>query len=198
MSNVTNLLKNEMKALFSSFTIIKEESKDIGKVYWATDVNTIIAAKGASDPVTVETDLTKTEYSNGITTMEQLDKFFSNQALTTSDYLSHCQNIKYGDADLATALSSGVEALGDRMYQVSIDCIELFKQCRNILNIYTSNEVSDMVSSLENERIVPGTQISKADFAAGITLVEQFKKLLNNETTVQGSYETTLANWELL
>jgi len=197
--SVTNLLKNEMKALFSSLTIIKEESKDIGKVYWATDANTIITAVTlGTDPVTVTTKLTKTEYGNGITTMEQLDKFFSNQALTTSDYLSHCQNIKYGDAVLATALSSAVEALGDRMYQVCIDSIELFKQCRNILNLYTSNEVDSMIGSLSDETHVPGCYITKADFAAGITLTEQFKKLLNNEATTQGSYETTLANWELL
>lgn len=51
---------------------------------------------------------------------------------------------------------------------------------------------------LISTRVIPGSDRTKSELEAGVTLVEQFKKLLNNETAIQADYSATLAMWSRL
>jgi hypothetical protein len=177
---------------------MKEETKDIGKTYWSTDANTKITAAGDTDAVTLSTHLIKTEYVSGVTLCEALTNFFGNAAVSTSDYLQSCQKIRYGSAAAPTKLSEATEDLGNRMYQVACNCIEIFKECRVILEIYSNNEIGDMIANLDVQRMIPGSEMTKDQLSSAITLVEQFKKMLNNEAVSTGDYAASLAKWQNL
>lgn len=196
--DVTRYIQIEIKSIIDSMSVMKTEVQNIGKVYWSTDANTAVAALGASDAATMVSKLTKTEFLSGITLCEQLDKFFTNQALTQSDYMSSCENIIYGNDGRTSKLSESVEGLGNRMLQVSLNCVELFKKATNVLKIYNENEVGTMISGIATTRLIPGSEMTKAELSSGITLLEQFKKVLNNEVATQGDYGSTLAIWNRL
>lgn len=193
--NITNQLQEHIAEVAESMMLIEEESKDIGKVYWSTDANTVIGALGASDAATLATTLTKTEYLSGVTLAEELEDFFFNEAVSTSDYIQNCEKIKYGSAATGVNRGNATEALGSRIYQVALDCIELYKSCRHILRLYSQNEVGDMIANLDTHRIIPGSEMTRDELNSGITLVEQFKKMMNNEAVTQGDYSATLAKW---
>lgn len=196
--DVTRYIQIEIKSIVDSMSVMKTEVQNIGKVYWSTDANTAVAALGASEPVTMVSKLTKTEFLSGITLCEQLDKFFTNQALTQSDYMSSCENIIYGNDGRTSKLSESVEGLGNRMLQVCQDCVTLFKKCTEVLKIYNENEIGTMISGISTTRLIPGSEMTKAELSSGITLLEQFKKVLNNEVATQGDYGSTLAIWNRL
>jgi hypothetical protein len=196
--DVTRYLQIEIKAIVDSLSIMKEEVADIGKVYWSTDANTALSALAAGDAATLSTKLTKSEMVSGITLCEQLDKFFTNQALAASDYGSTCQNLVYGNDARTAKLSESVEALGTRMVQVARDCLVIFKKCTELLSVYSANQVNLMITSLDTDRTIPGSDMTKDELSSGMVLLEQFKKLINNETATQGDYASTLAQWKRL
>jgi len=196
--DITRQLQTDIKLLINSWLTMKNESTDIGKVYWSTDANTAVAALTTGEATTMVSKLTKEEFLAGITLAEQLDKFFTNQSLTASDYLASCQNTIYGNNARTSKLSESVEALGDRMKQVSQDCITIYKKCLDILKSYTENEVGTMIASISSNRIIPGSDMTKAELLSGITLCEQFNKLLSNQAATQGDYAATLVTWSRL
>ena len=198
MAAITRKLQNDIKSIINALQILKEESKDIVKVYWATGISTLLAAKNDGDAVTISTKLTKAQYVSGITMVTEFNDFFSNAAVTTGDYIETCQKLKYGNDEAVTILSESTEAAGDRLYQVALDCIELFKNCRDTLDLYIDNEVGECVAVWTNERVVYGADMNKSELSAGITLVEQFKKMMNNEAVNTGDYETSIASWQHL
>jgi len=198
MAAITRKLQNDIKSIINALQILKEESKDIVKVYWATGISTLLAAKNDGDAVTISTKLTKAQYVSGITMVTKFNNFFSNAAVTTGDYIETCQKLKYGNDEAVTILSESTEAAGDRLYQVALDCIELFKNCRDTLDLYIDNEVGECVAVWTNERVVYGADMNKSELSAGITLVEQFKKMMNNEAVNTGDYETSIASWQHL
>ena len=84
------------------------------------------------------------------------------------------------------------------MYQVALDCVELFKKCKNVLEAYSGNEVGDMIANLDIQRHIPGSEMTKDELSSGIVIVEQFKKMINAEAVTQGDYAATLAKWQSL
>jgi hypothetical protein len=196
MIDVNKKLQIDIKSVVDSMILLKEESSDIYKAYWSTDANTQVGGLASGDDAATESSkLTKTNYLNGITLCEDLEDFFGNEAVTTTDYLQNCEKIRYSDAGTPTKLSEATEGLGERIQQVAIDCIVLLQQCRNILQVYSANEVSDMITNLDPERPLGGCQLTASDMNSGITLVEQFKKMLSNEAVSTGDYASTLAKW---
>lgn len=193
---VMMLLQNKIKEFMNVMKQLNREAEDIYEVYWDTDVNTNIGGLQDTDAATVNSKITKAEYVNGITISEQIKKFFANLAVTQGDYLSYCRNIQYGNDARVSKLSEAVEGVGDRLYQVSVNCISYYKTARDILDIYTGNEVADLIANLDEQRLVPGSDLTKSDLSLGITLIEQFKKMMNNEVVTQADYASTLAKWE--
>jgi hypothetical protein len=196
--DITRIIQNEIKVLVTAWSLMKEEAKDIGKVYWSTAVNTTIDALGGTDAATYSTHLIKNEFVSGITLNESLDKFFSNQAVTQADYIQSSNLLKYGSAATPTLRTDAVEQLGARIVQIAVDSIEIYKMCRVILEIYSAEEIGDMIANLDIQRMIPGSDMTKDQLSSGIFLVEQFKKLMNNEVVSTGDYASTLAKWQTI
>jgi len=196
-SFITARLQNELMSMVALWTTMKEEASDIYKGYWATDANTTVGALSpGTAAATLATKLTKDEYIAGITMVEDIEDFFGNQPVSTTDYLATCEKLRYGSAATPTKTSEATEGLGDRMYQVALNCITLFGNCNTVLEMYFANEVNDQIANLDNERNVTGSNMTKKDLADGIVLVEQFKKMLNNEAVAAADYAATLGLWQ--
>jgi len=175
---------------------MKEEVKNVTKTYWSTDATTLITGASDPDPVTFATHLIKTEYIGGITLVEELEDFFINSAVTQADYAQTCEKLLYGCAVEPTKLSNATEEVGDRLIVVAGNCAELCKKCCNMLELYINNQVDLMIANLDTQRIIPGSQMTKDELSSGITLVEQFKKMMNNEVVSTADYSATLAKWQ--
>jgi len=197
--DVTALLQTKIKIVVDAMSLMQNEVLDITKAYWATDANTKISALSLdTDAATLATKLTKAEYLGGITAVEALGKFFTNQAVTTADYLISFDKLRYGSHAAGAKLSEATEQLGSRMNLVALNAIEMFKMAKDILSIYINNEVGDMIANLDAQRHIPGSQMTEDELSSGVTVVEQFKKLVNNEAVTQGDYASTLAKWQIL
>jgi len=196
--DVTRYLQIEIKALVDVLLAMKEEAGDIYSAYWATDANTAVGALGSSDAATMTTKLTKTVYLSGITLCEQVNKFFTNQALAQANYITSCQNIIYGNTARTSKLTEATEALGSRMVVVAQDCISTFKKADEIIKAYNENEIGTMVTDISASRAIPGSDMIKSELVSGITLLQQFSNLLSNAVATQGDYAATLASWKRL
>lgn len=193
----TKKIQLDIKNFMTGMIWLKEESKNIYDTYWDTDASTLVPAlvSGVSG-ATVDSHLTKDEFINGITFVEDLGDFFSNSSVSQTDYMQTCNRLKYGSASISTQLSNATEGLGTRLQTLGVNCIGYFEDARNILNFYINNELGDMIASLDAQRIVAGSDMTVSDLSAGITLVEQYKKMINNEVVTQALYEATVAIWQ--
>lgn len=175
---------------------LKFEASNIEKLYFAAGVNTQIdGLSTGSTPATVSTKLTKDEFISGITLCQQITKFFTNEAVTQADYLQTCEQLIFGSVAASVVLSDDAENIGERLKVLSSNLISNFKRCGDILTFYTVSEISDIISSISDSTIMFGGIRSKADFASGITLIEQMKKMINNEAVATGDYQVTVAKW---
>jgi hypothetical protein len=197
--DVTALLQTKIKTVVDSLTTMQGEANDIVKAYWATDASTLVTAlPNATDAATLSTKLTKAEYNAGVLLMTELSFFFSNQAVSQGDYLTNCDNLKYGSHPSGAKLSEATEQLGVRMNLVALNCVELSKIAQDILNIYLDNQVNTMVAGIDAQRRVPGSDMTQDELVSGVVLVQQFKALLSNLAVTQGDYASTLAKWQTL
>jgi len=187
----------DIKTIMTGMLWLKEESRGIYNAYWDTDASTLVPALATGTTgATVASKLTKDEFINGITFVEDLDNFFTNSAVTQTDYLGTCNKLQYGSANISTEVSNATENLGTRLQTLGINCISYFRNARDVLAFYTNNELGDLISSLDTQRIVPGSDMTVDDLNSGITLVEQFKKMINNEVVTTSLYEATVAKWQ--
>ena len=196
---LTKLLQTNIKIIFDLLESIKQESADIYKAYWSSDANTTVGALGDSDPATYASRLIKTEYSSGLALVEDLDDFFTNSAVTQTDYKQTCGNLFYGSATTPTLRTNATEAIGDRLKNIASSCLAADKLCVEALKLHTESEIYDAFTNNGNfsaGNIVFGSEMTKADLNAGITLIEQFKKMMNNEAVTTADYAVTLATWK--
>lgn len=191
-------LQDDIKDMATSLLALKKESEEIYKAYWATDANTKVSAlENDTDAATSSTKLTKGNYTNGLSLAEDVEDFFGNEAITQTDYPANCLKIIYSDAATPAKLSEATEQIGARVVQMAQDCLTLRKTCFDILKFYSAHNLDDILGVLSNEDVIPGSSMSKADLNSGITMIEQFKKMMNNEAVTAGDYAATLAKWEL-
>jgi len=195
MQTVADKIKSDIRSLVQSWTVMKEEVSDIQKAYNSTDIQTELSGKADGDPVTVTTKLTKLEFINGITMVGELVDFFNNAAVTQGDYWSTCENIIYGNDAAVALLSEAVEHTGDRLLELATNIEQIFKTCNNILNDYNNNNFAVMVTNFSDEDVIHGMGINRSLLSSGITIVEQFKKFVNNEAVATADYKVTLADW---
>jgi hypothetical protein len=196
MQDLMLKLQTDIRSIVTSFETLQRECTNIHASYFKSDASTTLGAKADGDPVTVTTKLTKLEFINGITFCEELDDFFTNQAVEQADYLATCENIKYGNDEATSVLSIAVEALGDRLYQVAIDSITLFNSCLDILDLYNDTEIATAASGLSNQTVMFGASMTKSQLSLAMTMIEQFKKMINNEVVTQGDYASTIQKWQ--
>ena len=199
MEQMTVLLQNNIITIKDSLKTMQRECDDIYDAYWKTDATTLITGlSSGTDPATVESKLTKDTYLGGITLAENLNKFFTNVAVSQSDYLQTINQIKYGNAVLETQLSVAVEGIGTRIKQMCLDALEVYKQSLDITDMYFDNEIGDAVAVWEDHRIVYGCEITKLELSNTITMLQQYQNMVNNSAVTQGDYSATLATLDRL
>ena len=199
MFNETKVLQDKIYQIMVNMDWIFNEGQNIEKAYWATEANTYISGLSSdSDAATVDSALTKAEFVTGITFAGQMKNFFTNAALTQADYLATIENIKYADATGATAVPVCAEELGNRILALCNNAQTVFNSCRDTLNYYTATEISDMVAVLDVHRGIYGSSVTAQFLSEGMTCIEQFKKLINNEAASQGDYKSTVQKWMAL
>ncbi len=200
--SVTQVLQQSLVNLSNTLSGIYPEAVAIAKAYFATTVSADISGVGSgATAVTVASKLTKTQYVNGYTMCEKVQAFFENAAVAQGDYAATCYNLLYGNTAASVPLSIPVESLGDRMKSLSGSILVAFDMAKAILDIYTDNQIGDAIGgngAVDDERIVFGATMTKALMLSGITLAEQFKKMINNEAVSTGDYAATLAKWKVI
>lgn len=196
MNDTSQKLETAILAVATSLKSIRNESSDVYKVYFATGADALVSALAANGTAaTVTTKLTKSEIINGITFIGELNDFFDNAAVAQGDYLQSLENLINGSDQAGAALSNDVEAIGTRLKELAEDCVEVFKQAKDILKAYSASELSAVVSAISTTTVVFGCSTTKAKLSSGITLVEQFKKMINNEAVTTGDYSSTVSSW---
>lgn len=197
-SNITLELQRSLKSMMASWWTMYNECIDIDAAYFKTEASTYVGAKAANDPVTVNTKLTKTQFVNGITFIENVVKFFGNAAVTTGDYLSSIDPIKYGNTTGATAVPASVEALGSRLLQVCTDSIYLLQQSKLQESVYNSTSIGTAFASVPDAVIVFGAEMTRAELVAGVTLLQQWQRFIGNLSVTTGDYASTLSKFNRL
>ena len=198
MANLAELLQDEIKDFMNTMQFFQTESLDLYNLYWKGDVNTTISALAGGDPVTESTELTKTELTNGVTFCEELDDFFTNSSVSTLDYNATCQNIIYGDVTTPTKRSNATEDMGVRLKALCQNAISKDSQGMLILDLYNDNEFGDIVSVLDNQRLIPGSSMTKDDLNLAITLIQQYRNMIGASAVTTGDYASTVSKWRRL
>lgn len=192
--NILQVIQEKITNFFINMEYAWYEGQDIYDVYWKTNANTLITGlSNGTDPATKTTKLTKDELLAGITLCEKLVAFFGNAAVAQADYNQSIQNILFGDDEITTALSSGVENIGDRLFSLSEILLAQFKEAKDILELYADNGISTQLSGVPAGDKLGCMTFSKEMFAAYITFIEQFKKMINNEVVATSDYRATLS-----
>ena len=196
MKNMTLELEAELKAFTQTMKSIWIESEDLYKLYWSGGPSSEISGLGNDDPVTVGSKLSKAELVAGLTVAEQLKNFFGNASVSQSDYWANLENILHGNSSAVAPISAAVESMGSRLLNLSGTLLTSFNKAKALLDIYNDSQISLAVGAISDSTIVFGANSTKALFVSGITLVEQFKKMINNEAVATADYASTLAKWE--
>jgi len=196
MSTSTEILESSIKAFMGSMISLQPEVSDLSKLYWSevsTDATYTGLAGGAA--ATYSSKLTKQEIINALTIAEQFVAFFGNTALTQGDYLLNMQGIIHGnDAYTNPGISIAIEDFGARSVELCQNLLQLFKDAKDILDLYFDTEISAAIGALTINEI-PWHNFDKVDFLASLTLIENFKKVINNEVAGAGDYGSTVAKW---
>lgn len=199
MNTVTIDLENAFKSFATNLNWVMNEAKDIHTTYFATDASTLINALATSGTgASLDTKLTKAQYTNGIGFLEQLNNFFGNAAVTQGDYMNTLQNLIYGNAASPAKVSDAAESLANRMKVLAASCVSHFLSAKDLLGIFNNSELAEVIANISGARIVYGANMSVTQMTAGITLVEQYKKLINNEVVATGDYGVTIAQWKMV
>ena len=197
MTTSTEKLDEQMKLAMAAMVTIQAEAKDIEDLYWAeVSTDATFSALGTGDAATFSTKLTKQEVINALTIAEQLRKFFGNVAMTQADYWNNMHGIRYGnDERTSPGISTAIEAFGTRAVSLIGTLLTEFNRAQEILDIYFDTSISAAIAAVTVEE-TPWYEYTKDDFTNGITLVENFKKLINNEAPTTGDYAATVAAWQ--
>lgn len=199
MDNTTGYLQARLKYFAEKMESVSIEASDIYAAYFASGANVSVDALASSTTAaTVSTRLTKGEYQNGITLIGQINNFFGNIAVSQAGYLTTVESVLYGSAASPAFVSDAVEDIGARIKLLFSTVLLQFNDAKNILSIYNNSELSVLASGLTAYRVIYGADMTNSQMSLGVTLVEQFKKLINNEDVAQGAYSNNVAIWKLI
>lgn len=197
MKNIFVDIESEMKSLSSHLLNLYSMSVDIYAGYFktsaTTDVGNILITSDTA--VTVASKLTKGTYLSAITFFEDAEDFFTNTAVTTTDYLTTVLKVSYGESARGSILSEPVEAIGDKIKTACDLSIYILAKADYLVNLYFDEQVNDMVSSLSNQKILPGTGVTKSHVVNMITLLQQYQNMMNNSSVTAADYLSTISSW---
>jgi len=192
--NYLKVIDDKIRNLFLNMEYLWIESQDVYDAHWKSDANTTISAvTNSTDPVTVNSKLTKAEYLAGITLCEQLTNFFGNSAVTQSDYNKTIQNIIYGNDAAVGELSTSVESIGDRLKSLSEIALAQYKEAKDILELYNDNGISTQLSGVSAGDNLGCMEYSKELLTSYIVFIQQYVNMIGNAAVSTGDYRSTLS-----
>lgn len=196
MTTSTEKLDELLKLFMTSMVTVQTEAIDLEDLYWAeVSTDSTYTALASSAAATFATKLTKQEVINSLTIAEQVRKFFTNVAMTQNDYWNNFHGILYGNDEYTSpGISTAIEAYGTRAVSFIGTLLTEFNRSRDILDIYFDTTINAAIAAVTVEEC-PWYEYTKDDLIDGLTLVENFKKLFNNEAPTTGDYGSTLARW---
>lgn len=199
MNTITTTLEGSFKTFANNLSWVMNEAKDINAAYFATDASTLVGALASgTSGASLDTKLTKSQYQNAIGFVQQLGNFFDNAAVTTGDYLNTLDNTIYGNASAPAKLSDAAESLANRLKVLTQACLSHFLTAKDTLALYYNSELSVVVAGCSGGLRVFGADMNVTQLIQGITLVEQFKKLINNEAVATSAYGVNVAIWKMV
>lgn len=192
--NVPKIIQQKLLNIAGTLNLSLEKANTVYKLYWATTVSTDISGYAGGDSVTIEGGITKNDLVNGLTIAEQVINFFGNSAVTTADYRANIFKIIYTNKPKTPpVVSNPVEELGKEVMSLVWDLINCYNEAKVIYNLYFKNEVSDIVTAIDAQRIVPGSDLTASDMSAGITLLSNFVSFMDNSAVSTADYQSTLS-----
>jgi hypothetical protein len=199
MNSVTANLEGGFKQLANNLSWLMNEAIEIDAAYFATNASTVVSALSTStDGASLDTKLTKAQYQNGIGLIEQFKNFFGNSAVTTGDYRNNVDNLIYGAAASPAKLSDAAESLANRLVVLANSAMTQFLMAQDLLGTYYNSSLSVVIGGCPGAMIMYGANCTVTQFTQGITLVEQFKKMINNEAVATSAYSANVAIWRSL
>lgn len=195
VNNVSQNVESNMKNIAGELSIVKQSADEIAKAYFSTSASSLVGAAGSSDAVTVSSKLTKTNYINGVTLAQELQKLFTNQDVTEGDYLSSAHNMVNGSTAAAQALSQDVEVIGNNIVLLAKKMIELRKSCQTTLAWYNSSDLASALVPVSLNTIVFGCSTTKQKFVDGMNMCQQVMNLMDNAAVTQGDWMAIVVKW---
>ena len=195
-NDVSLNVERGMQSEAVQFVSIHDEVDDIVKSYFATSASSLVGAAATDGTaVTVGSKLTKLKFINGITMAQQLQNLFTNQAVTTGDYMATSVNLINGSDAAGQALSQDVEVIGTRLVALGNTMILAKKNCQALLNAYNSSELAAALTQTSLPTIVFGCSSSKQKFVDGMNLCNQITNFMNNSAVTQGDWMAVVTKW---
>lgn len=194
-NNTSSNLQKSLYTVATELAGVREEVDFIVKNYFATTASTLVGAAASGDAVTVTSKLTKAEFTAGITMSQQLQNFFTNQVVTTADYMASVHNLINGSNPLTTALSQDVEAIGDKLVNLANKSLLLSKSCQSIIAAYNASELASALAAMSSTTIVFGADIPKQLFVDGVTLCQEVFDFYGNASVTQADWMSTISKW---
>jgi hypothetical protein len=196
MNNVSSVVESQIQSLSKQLLSMMSAASNIAKNYTATNAETLIQGLATSStPATVSTALDQYQFESGITFCTQIAAFFGNSSVSSADYLGICQNLLSGSTPALSALSPGVENLGNQLYQLAQNVIQYYQNAVIMNAAYNQNGLAQTVSAISSDQVVPGCNTTADSFTAGITMVAQFINLMTNQSVTTGNYLNTASAW---
>jgi len=195
--DVTKLLQIDLKEMMTNCCCIACEAAEIEKAYFSTDAtSTVSGLSNDTDAATLNSKLTKAEFINGITFAQELFDMFNNEAVTQGDYQATCNKLKYGSAAIPEKLTEATEAIGDRLKTLAENAFTIYQYSKKVLQVYSAEEVGDMIADLDDYRRIPGSTVNKQQLNSAVTYCAQFVNFMTNQAVTQGDYATIVASWQ--
>lgn len=194
-NNVTMSLQTKIKKAIQSLINIRSESADLVDLYF-DEVSSDLSGVSGTTAVTVTTKLTKDEVTTSVTMCQNLENFFTNQSVTTGDYLQTLNSVLNGNDQATSVVSEAVENYGFRVVELSKQVLGVYNDAFIIENLYNASEVSAAVGSISTQTVVFGSDMTKDDLTSAITLLQQWKNFVGNSAVSTGDYQSTLSKWE--
>lgn len=192
---IASIVQDLIKTVMDSLLYMSAQIADIEKLYF-TKVSGDIAGLTGGDPVTVTTKLTKDDLIAGITLIQQVDKYFGNENMITSDYYGTLIRLINGDNSATGEISPSTEVIGEDLKSLAETLIDINQKCSVIFNMYNDNELNDIIANIESARVVYGATITVSLYSDGITLIEQFSNFVGNVSVITGDYASTINQWQ--
>ncbi len=195
---VTQKLQTDIKIVTDAFSLMRHEALDIFNLYWKGGVKTDNDALGSGAAATLSTKLAKEDIVTAVTYVDQIYKFFDNQALATGDYMATCQLMTHGNVATPALVSDRLEEYGERVKQICQDSIDQYNRCKEIENLYNSSEVGVAVSAISTQTVVFGAEMTKDQLISAVTLAQNWQTFLENAAPGTADRKVTLGKWESL